>query len=307
MNLHQLVYLRNELEKALHTSTIKNELQSNCTRLQNLVEGIEADLQTQILDISTEHLKINEMLDNSVAEITNAVQLVQSKVDTLASKFFEENYKLEVTDAATVRSVRQISSDDTFESNLIQRINLMSNWQYPGLEIGCRDGEWTKYLVASDPLYIADMSEEFLTSAVQQFPELYQGRVRKYLIKDYCYINNLPLNQFGLIFSYNFFNYLSLDSIKQLLIQSFEWLRPGGKIMFTYNNADLPAAAAYAENYFMTYVPKSILQPMAESLGFETVFSFDSEPAHSIIEFKKPGELMSIKLGQTAGMINLKN
>jgi hypothetical protein len=46
---------------------------------------------------------------------------------------------------------------------------------------------------------------------------------------------------------------------------------------------------------------------MAESLGFETVFSFDSEPAHSIIEFKKPGELMSIKLGQTAGMINLKN
>jgi hypothetical protein len=307
MNLHQLVYLRNELQSALQTSTIQNELQSNCTRLHNLAEGIDSDLQTQILDIASKHQKINEILDNSILDITNAVQLIQSKIDTVASKFFEENYKLEVNDAATVRSVRQISNDDVFESALIQRINLVSNWQYPGLEIGCRDGEWTKYLVASDPLYIADMSEEFLKSAVSQFPDLYQGRVRKYFIKDYCYINNLPLNQFGLIFSYNYFNYLSLDSIKQLLIQSFEWLRPGGKIMFTYNNADMPSAAAYAENYFMTYVPKSILQPMAESLGFETIFSFDSEPAHSIIEFKKPGELVSIKLGQTAGMINLKN
>jgi hypothetical protein len=81
------------------------------------------------------------------------------------------------------------------------------------------------------------------------------------------------------------------------------WLRPGGTIIFTYNNADLPAAAAYAENYFMTYVPESILTLMAESLGYETVFSYNCEPAYSIIEFKKPGELRSIKVGQTVGEI----
>jgi hypothetical protein len=149
--------------------------------------------------------------------------------------------------------------------------------------------------------------DEFLNSAVQQFPELYQGRVRKYTIKDYYKIPNLPKNQFGFIFSFNFFNYLSLDSIKQLLIQSNEWLRPGGKILFTYNNADMPSAASYAENYFMTYVPKSILIPLAESIGFETIYSFDTEPAHSIIEFKKPGQLKSIKLGQTSGQIQFKN
>ena len=82
-----------------------------------------------------------------------------------------------------------------------------------------------------------------------------------------------------------------------------EWLRPGGTIVFTYNNADLPAAAAYAENYFMTYVPKSVLVPLAESIGFETVFSYNAEPAFSIIELQKPGQLKSIKVGQTAGEI----
>jgi hypothetical protein len=122
-------------------------------------------------------------------------------------------------------------------------------------------------------------------------------------MKDFYKIDNLPKNQFGLIFSYNFFNYLSIDSIKQLLIQSMSWLRPGGTIVLTYNNADLPAAASYAENYFMTYVPESILVPLAESIGFETVFSYNSEPAFSILELRKPGQLTSIKAGQTAGEI----
>jgi hypothetical protein len=82
-----------------------------------------------------------------------------------------------------------------------------------------------------------------------------------------------------------------------------EWLRPGGSIIFTYNNADLPAAAAYAENYFMTYVPESVLVPMAESIGFKTVYLYNCDPAFSIIELRKTGELRSIKVGQTAGEI----
>jgi hypothetical protein len=54
-------------------------------------------------------------------------------------------------------------------------------------------------------------------------------------------------------------------------------------------------------------VPKIILEPMAESLGFETTFSYDADPAFSIIEFKKPGQLKSIKLSQTSGEIKTKN
>ena len=45
----------------------------------------------------------------------------------------------------------------------------------------------------------------------------------------------------------------------------------------------------------------------AESLGFETTFSYDDDPAYSIIEFKKPGQLRSIKLAQTFGEIQIKN
>jgi SAM-dependent methyltransferase len=308
MNLHDLVWLRNNLRSSLNISIIQSEIESNCIRLQNLNLNIDQEYSDLISDAITNHTKNFEYFLQDRNKINAIIDGIQKKIDELSTIFFAENYELELKyyDPESIRTKRQIPYEEDFAQCLIQRINLYSNWQYPALELGCRDGEWTKLLVASDPLYIADYFPEFLTSSLTQFPDLYQGRVRKYLIKDFHNIPNLPFNQFGLIFSYNFFNYLSLDSIKQLLLQSLKWLRPGGRIIFTYNNADLHAAAAYAESYFMSYVPKSILIPMAESIGFETVFSFDMDPAFSVIEFKKPGELTTIKASQVLGEIKRK-
>jgi SAM-dependent methyltransferase len=308
MKLHELVSLKNRLRTILEISVIRQEIESNYARLQNLAENIDVEISSRIVDTADKHKKHFDHFQIDVSEVESIVDLVHSKIDALSTKFFAENYQLEleIIDAEITRKCRQIKYQTEFVKTLKQRINLYSNWQYPALEIGCGDGEWTKFLVASDPLYIADFFPEFLDSAVEQFEPMYQGRVRKYLIKDFYKIKDLPTNQFGLIFSYNFFNYLSLDTIKQYLLQCLEWLRPGGTVIFTYNNADLPAAAAYAETYFMTYVPKSILIPMAESIGFETIFSFDLDPAFSCIEFKKPGTLHSIKTGQTLGEIKRK-
>ena len=74
-------------------------------------------------------------------------------------------------------------------------------------------------------------------------------------------------------------------------------------MLFTYNNCDIPAAAGYAENYFMSYVPKSMLIPLCESLGFEVVQTQDFEPAVSWIELKKPGTLTTVKASQALGEI----
>ena len=100
---------------------------------------------------------------------------------------------------------------------------------------------------------------------------------------------------------------MSLDTIKQFLLQANEWLRPGGVIMFTYNNADLSASAGMSESYFMTYVPKRMLIPLIESLGFEIISSTDILPSTSWIELKKPGTLSTVKAHQTMGEIKFKD
>jgi len=305
MTLSELVKLRNDLNKVLEVSILKQEIDKNYSRLQDLSIGIDATLSEKLISIANSHKELETVIQRDIDSVKTVYNEVQDQITILASKFFQANYQFELKHVSPefIRKVRVMPENQEFLNALTQRINLYSNWRYPALEIGCRDGDWTKLLVASDPLYVADVFPEFLTSSIEQFPELYQSRVRKYLVQDFYKINNLPKNQFGFIFSFNFFNYLSIDSIKQLLLQAMDWLRPGGVITFTYNNADLSTSAGLAESYFMTYVPESILVPMAESIGFETVFSYNSEPSHSFIEFKKKGTLKSVKSSQALGEI----
>jgi len=308
MNLQQLVHLRNFLKTSIDLSKINEEIYNNVYRLENLKKDVDPSLQSSISSLIEQHKQNFFNFTNDVQDLEKIVKVVQDQIDLATTDFFSNNYKLEYSynSPDTIRNVRVMDKNEEFESLLLKRINHHSSWKFPALEIGCRDGEWTKYLVASDPLYIADYYPEFFDSALKQFPQLYQSRVRKYLIFKNNKIYALPTDQLNFIFSYNFFNYLSLDSIKQFMIQSYTWLRPGGSILFTYNNADLPAAAAYAESYFMTYVPKSILVPMAESIGFYLSYSADLEPSFSIAEFTKPGELTTIKKSQVLGEIKSK-
>lgn len=310
MKLHELVNLRNELSKVNDNLIIK-EISKNIDSLKIINSGLNENFSESINNLVNEYYSVIDKLNIPNNHIQLLIDQCQQEILQLSSKFFQSNYQFEISfkddeflpqNIRNYRNWRSIQNDGELENDLRARLNLYSRWKYPALEIGCRDGEWTKCLIASDPLYIADVHQEFLTSSLKDFPGVYQGRVRKYIIKNYR-IENLPNKQFGLIFSYNFFNYLSFDTIKQLLIQANDWLRPGGVMIFTYNNADTGAGAAYAESYFMTYVPKSMLIPLCESLGFEIVESRDYEPAMSFIEIKKPGTLHTIKETQAIGEI----
>ena len=74
-------------------------------------------------------------------------------------------------------------------------------------------------------------------------------------------MSELPQNQMGFVFCWNFLNYCSLDTIKEYLKEVKNVLRPGGIFMFSYNDGDRSGGAGMAENFFMSYMPKSMLIP----------------------------------------------
>lgn len=306
MKLHQLVALRNELSKAVDLSVIQRELEANSNRiLTTSLQGGEK-YSGRLSAIAQQHLASIKDANNDLLQVMAVIDDINAEITEATRKFFTASYQIECqTDRPEViRQFRIMYLAEGSESLLRERINLYSSWKYPALEIGCRDGEWTKHLVASDPLYIADIDSEFIDNTAQKFTPEYQARLRRYLIDITNYnISNLPTGQFNFIFSFNFFNYLSLDSIKQLLKRAMIWLRPGGVILFTYNNADMSPSAGLSESYFMTYVPKSLLIPLVESLGYEVVASRDFEPSTSWIEIKKPGTLSTVKAHQALGEI----
>lgn len=305
--LYDLVTLR----KSMIESYITTGVEESIIRLREQIESIK--LQVPVIESDNmEYLNglvdfYNNLLDQVSApkeDFKRKLLDIDQRITDTAMKLFVDNYALEANDGGFehVRNHRRIPLRPEVEDMIKRRIHLYTSWQYPTLEIGCRDGEWTQHLVAADPLYVFDKYSEFLDSTSSKFPPEYQRRLRKYINKDYD-MSALPKNQFGFIFSWGHFNYVSLDTVTQVLKSARDLLRPGGVFLFSYNDGDTPTGAGMAENFAQTYIPKSILIPTCEGLGFEVVQTFEELPNITWIEVRKPGELKTIKAHQVMGKI----
>ena len=308
MKLHNIIELRESLKDAFPTSTIKRELDSIIENLELIQARYNEDYSYRISEVIKTINEIKSNLQVPLERLADVNDIIRQDLEEVTEKFSAPDYQNELRYANPdrIREIRTLYIPTGIDEIIGRAIDLYVDWRTPGLEIGCRDGEYTSKLVSCDPLYITDIHQDFLDSTLSKFPEEYQRRLRPYLIDD-MNLSMLPKNQFGFVFSWNFFNYLSLASIDRYLVQIFELLRPGGTFMFSYNNADMPAPAAYADSYFMSYVPKSQLLPLCTAHGFAIASSTDLDPAVSWLELRKPGELKTIKAHQVLGEIKYVN
>lgn len=306
MPLYDLVDLRQQLLNKTNTGPVVDQLLD----LRNAVVSIKsaipltaersayidrlADYYDQILDA------VNSPDNGLAAEL----QSINDEIQQLTHTLFYNNYNLEenYNSAEFIRKNWVVTINSDIEQLIQQRILLHTDWKYPALEIGCQDGHWTQHLVAADPLYIIDRHREFLDSAAGRFPEVYQRRLRQYHLVNHD-LSMLPSGQFGFIFSWGYFNYVSMDTMKRYLHQVWSLLRPGGVFMFSYNDGDTPGGAGMAEKFVRSYMPKSLLVPLCQSLGFEIQAQAEQGPAISWLEIRRPGTLTTLKAHQVLGEI----
>lgn len=307
MKLSELVDLRERLKKSFYLEPVLASVDDLRLNLSLVNQNVEQKYSVMLDDLIKDYREVRTAIQTPTGRVAEIIDEINKEISSKSSHFFLDNYEMELNyeDPDNIRRVRVMYMPGQLQQEVESRINIYTNWKYPALEIGCRDGEWTKLLVAADPLYVTDQHQDFLDTAIRDYTPEYQRRIRPYLIKDSDY-GILPQHQFNFVFSWNHFNYKSLDTLKKTLKQVYNLLKPGGVFMFSYNNGDLPAAAAYAENYFMSYIPKSMLVPACQHLGFEIVCSRDYEPAVSWLEIRKPGELTTIKGHQAMGVISKK-
>ena len=306
MALYDLVSLKKALREIDISIAVNalTELQEQIHNIKNKASNISDQRHVRINTFADQYQTLIDQVHNSVQDRSILINEVDQEITQLAHQLFSNSYELEERTGGFdhVRNFRKIQLREDVEQAVKQRILLHTNWRYPALEIGCRDGEWTQFLVAADPLYIMDQWSEFLDSTNSRFPDAYKNRLRKYPLKNYD-LSALPKNQFAFVFSWGHFNYVSLDSITQVLKQLRDILRPGGVFLFSYNDGDSPAGAGMAESFAQTYMPKSLLIPICESLGYEIAGEFDYAPNISWLEIKKPGTLHTIKAHQAMGKI----
>jgi SAM-dependent methyltransferase len=307
MALYDLVTLKRSLQQKFDiTPTLRalSDLQTQIANIEKEVDNLSDHHRLYIQNLVKTCDQFAELFAGPSQDLTDKIAEIDAEIAQTTHNLFAGNYDLENIDPKPVwlREHRRLNISSDVEMQVKQRLLLHTNWRYPSLEIGCQDGDWTQYLVAADPLYVMDRSTEFLDATSSRFTPEYQRRLRKYPLVNHD-LSALPENQFAFVFSWNYFNYVSLDTMKQYLQQIMQLLRPGGVFMFTFNDGDTPAGAGMAEHFARTYMPSSMLTPMCESLGYITNPVTDLGPGITWLEIHKPGDLQTIKAHQALGEI----
>jgi len=196
---------------------------------------------------------------------------------------------------------------DNESADLLQgRIVRYADWRVPGLIFRPGVENFIEQLVPLDPLYVVDQNLELLEPAVSKFTPEYQRRLRLYSVDDRSpelILRELPNEQYGYVFAYNYFNFRPIEVIQRYLDEFWHKLRPGGVVFMTINDCDYSHGVALAENSFMTYTPGSRIVEYAEDLGFEINDRYRGQGNVAWIEIQKPGEIYSLRGGQTLAKI----
>lgn len=218
-----------------------------------------------------------------------------------------------------------LSTSDNIEKIICPRISSYSNWKFPGLQLHCRyfRPENNNYpgpdtfanpiyrinsMVANDPLYLVSSDKDHLKEIITYYNPIYQNRLRLYEIKQRN-LNQLPYAQFGFILCWDFLNYLSIKTVEWYLNECIKLLRPGGVLMFSYNNSDIESSAKMVDQGRAAWATAQIVQKIIETIGFNIIRS-ENHPTRdnedtwvSWYEVQKPGELKTVRLNQAIGAV----
>lgn len=309
MKLSEVVRYLNHLDQEELISTL-----SDVTAQAELLLRTTIDQPGSIPTFNSEIESDFDKIKYSVQQFVGTVYSIRTHLQGLVAeqepelyaqsqRLYEDDMIYETTEYILNR---RLSHSDEQKNDLLARVKLHTDWRWPGMLFRPGADNLIEDFVPLDPLYIIDQHQDLLTPATQQFPALYQQRIRQYVIDDRVpgeILKLLPNNNFGFVFANTFFNFKPLTLINQYLDELYQKMRPGGVLIFTYNDCDYWQGVDLAERNFMCYTPGSKIRAHAESLGFLVEKNITNPPNAAWFEMTKPGELESLRGGQTLGKL----
>lgn len=301
MKLSELVKIYNEM-CASSTGVAHKVVDNKTEKFIGLIKefdelaGYEALEQKNI--ILTELQKFDNIVAISQQHIKSKIIDQEKYWYNLSTERFKENCNEDINNVFE----RVINLFDNERTVVQSRIKNYTDWRFPGLVIQPSKAGFINDLVSNDPLYVIDNRNDLVKHAIEHFPDLYQSRLRKYVIKERTpdFLHNIPNNQIGLTLIYNFFHYRPIEVIEQYLKEIYLKMRPGGIVLLTINDCDIYEGVKLVEDHnSYYYTPGSKVIEIATNIGYESIYNYYFKNPFLWIELKKPGNLESIRGGQT--------
>lgn len=314
MNLSQLVTLKNNLQDLNFAKLLQEVEKLDAAVSSNSNLQLHTNYKESLNNLINCFNAIENNLDSVQYSTEKFIQDINKEITELTISMMKLGYQINgfygsnLTNWDVERNDRKLDLTDDERSEIGTVIRSYTHWKHATLEIGPGDGDWTESLVAADPLYIIDRHQEFLNSTLSKFNDTYQRRIRPYLTglhanrPEFDY-TMLPRQQFGFIFAWNVANFWPYEETKHTLAQCFDLLKPGGSMLFSFNNCDIVQCAEYAEKGFKSYLTPQLLNSIFDELGFKVKQYRSTSVSVHWVEIFKPGVLTTTKRHQTMGRI----
>jgi len=318
MKLSELIAYRNQLQKydiediqyqARHKlSDVVHTVKTSVIQPRTFTETIEEDLYNLIDTFNQFGSTLNEL----IRELDLMIEFAEKDYYESSSARYAviaNNYKTlgEETDKKVDQQIldRRLTISDEAKTMLQNRLKSLADWKCAGLIIRPATESFIDDLVALDPLYLVDYSNELLEPALSKFNDDYKNRLRIYpqLPTDTDLLSELPNNQMGLCLAFNFFEFVSMEVLESYLENIYKKLRPGGTLAMTFNDCDRYHAVELVERHYCFYTPGKRVRAAARKIGYRTQFSWNNTQNVTWLELVKPGTIGSLKGGQALAKI----
>ena len=294
---------------------INNTLSSVCNDLA--INNFDADnLKDRMLD---SQLKVLNNLEDMALDLNTFKEEINKHVKQIENPYYEKSKEIykKRTLMSPMDKLSQLKNKDLlFHEDttklLINAITIKISNQYACCQLAPGYGNITKHLVHGTPLYIVEEDKEASVVNTDFFNQIMTNRIAWYEMNDADeeILAVLPQEQIGCFVVIDYFNFKSEDIIEKYLKSIYNCLRPGGTVIFTFNNCDYPNAIDKVDEMYYCYTTGTQMKKICSSIGFEiqklTAIGYDElDNGISWLEIKKPGELSTIRSAQ--GLAEIKD
>lgn len=264
------------------------------------------DIKQSLNDLSESELKSLNMFRTFDAFILNLEVLMNQKLIEINSnsKQTSDIMSVEQLSLAGLRNYYNILDFMPEEiEKLISKLQAITDFSYPILELFPGNGIFTGAGVAGEPLYIVDYYSELLNKVGEQFNNFYNTRrLMKSVIWDFN-LNNIPDDQIGLAYSFNYFLVKDEDFIFSWAEEVQKKLRDGGYFIFNFIPMRTAWGLELTENNQLTAIDHLNLINRLEAIGYEIMNVSFSQTYASTMLIKKAGNIKPFKLSSSSAKI----
>ena len=317
MNFTELIRLSNYLDD-LTMQDIQQDVVGRFNTIMHNSDIPEAGVDSIFRQtLSNSHDALQQLFFNFEKDLDNFKSEVKTKIEKEGRAWLQKSYTMyeqqlethlsQQPEAVDLHKNKPIGLSEELRELFNTKVGSYNSWLYPAMIIHPMSEPFIQQLLGSDPLYIVDESRYLLDPVLDQFNEGYRRRLRPYVIEesfDQAILKDLPDNQFGFVFAYNYLNYRPFEIIKKYLEEIYKKLAAGGTLIMTFNDCDRYQAIQLVEQNITCYTPGSLIYGWIDYIGFEEISRHEDKNSPSTwIELRKPGELSSLRGGQSLAKI----